>query len=55
MTVGQVSDKSDGLKDKLGLSSFRRAIVALRTSGNVRAACNDAGVELYLVAADKQT
>jgi len=55
VTVGQVSDKSDGLKDKLGLSSFRRAIVALSTSGNVRAACKDAGVELYLVAADKQT
>ncbi len=54
-TVGQVMKQSSGLKDKLGSSSFRRAIVALRTSGNVRAACKDAGVELYLLAADRQT
>ncbi len=54
-TVGQVLKQSNGLKDKLGLSSFRRAIVAVRTSGNVRAACKDAGVELYLLTADKQT
>jgi len=54
-TVGQVLKQSNGLKDKLGLSSFRRAIVALRTSDNVRAACKDAGVELYLLTADRQT
>jgi len=54
-TVGQVLKQSNGLRDKLGSSTFRRAIVALRTSGNVRAACKDAGVELYLLAADKQT
>jgi RecB family endonuclease NucS len=54
-TVGQILKQSNGLKDKLGSSSFRRAIVALRTSGNVRAACKDAGVELYLLTADRQT
>jgi len=55
-TVGQVLKQSNGLKDKLGsFSSFRKAIVALRTSGNVRAACKDGGIELYLIAAEKQT
>ena len=54
-TVGQVLKQSNGLKDKLGTSSFRKAIVALRTSGNVRAACKDGGIELYLIAAEKQT
>lgn len=53
-TVGQVLKQSKGLKDKLGPSSFRKAIVALRTSGNVRAACQDGGVELYLITAEKQ-
>jgi hypothetical protein len=53
-TVGQVLKQSNGLKDKLGLSSLRKAIVALRTSGNVLAACKDGGVELYLIAAEKQ-
>jgi RecB family endonuclease NucS len=54
-TVGQVFKQSNGLKDKLGSSSFRKAIVALRTSGNVNAACKDGGIELYLIAAEKQT
>jgi RecB family endonuclease NucS len=54
-TVGQVLKQSNGLKDKLGTLSFRKAIVALRTSGNVRAACKDGGIELYLIAAEKQT
>ncbi len=54
-TVGQVLKQSNGLKDKLGTSSFRKAIVALRTSGNVRAASKDGGIELYLIAAEKQT
>jgi Endonuclease NucS len=54
-TVGQVLKQSNGLKDKLGSSSFRKAIVALRTSGNVLAACKDVGIELYLIAAEKQT
>jgi len=54
-TVGQVLKQSSGLKDKLGVSSVRKAIVALRTSGNVRAACKDAGVELYLLSASKET
>ncbi len=53
-TVGQVLKQSNGLKEKLGSSQLRRAIVALRTSGNVRAACKDAEVELYLVAAERQ-
>jgi hypothetical protein len=54
-TVGQVLKQSNGLRDKLGSSTFRRAIVALRTSGNVRAACKDAGIELHLLSADKQS
>src|SRR6266581_4764078 len=54
-TVGQVLKQSNGLKDKLGTPSFRKAIVALRTSGNVRAASKDGGIELYLIAAEKQT
>ena len=54
-TVGQVLKQSNGLKDKLGTPSFRKLIVALRTSGNVRAACKDGGIELYLIAAEKQT
>ena len=53
--VGQVLKQSNGLKDKLGSSSLvRKAIVALRTSGNVRAACKDGGIELYLIAAERQ-
>ncbi len=52
-TVGQVLKQSDGLKTKLGLSLVRRAIVALRTSENVKAACKDAGIELYVVSMDK--
>ncbi len=54
-TVGQVLKQSGGLKDKLGLSTVRKAIFALRTSGNVAAACKDAGVELYLLSASKDT
>jgi hypothetical protein len=55
-TAGQVLKQANGLKDKLGSSfSYRKAIVALRTSGNVRAACKDGGIELYLIAAEKQT
>jgi endonuclease NucS-like protein len=53
--VGQVLKQSDGLKDKVGFSSVRMAIVALRTSGNVHAACKVGGVELYLISAEKQT
>ncbi len=52
-TVGQVLKQSNGLRDKLGSSSFRKAIVALRTSGYVRAACKAGGIELYLIAAQK--
>ncbi len=53
-TVGQVLKQSNGMKDKLGLTRIRRAIVALRTSGNVQDACQAANVELYLIAAKRQ-
>jgi hypothetical protein len=53
-TVGQVLKQSNGLRDKLGSSSFRKAIVALRTSGTVHAACEDGSVELYLISSEKQ-
>jgi hypothetical protein len=54
-TVGQVLKQSNGLKDKLGSSSsYRKAIVALRTSGNVQAACKDGNIELYLITTEKQ-
>ncbi len=53
-TVGQVLKQSNGMKSKLGLSSMRKAIVALRTSGNVPDACKAAGVELYLVEVKRQ-
>ncbi len=53
-TVGQVLKQSNGMKSKLGLTSMRKAIVALRTSGNVPDACKAAGVELYLVEAKRQ-
>ncbi len=52
-TVGQISKQSSGLKDKLGLTAIRKVIVALGTSGSVREACQDAGVELYLVSTDR--
>ena len=53
-TVGQVLKQSNGMKSKLGLLSMRKAIVALRTSGNVLDACKAAGVELYLIESKKQ-
>ena len=52
-TVGQVLKQSNGFKDMTGSAMVRKAIVALRTSGNVRAACKDSGIELYLLSADK--
>ncbi len=54
-TVGQVLKQSDGMKGKLSLTRMRKAIVALRTSGNVSDACKASGVELYLIEASKQT
>ena len=54
-TVGQVLKQSSGLKSKLGLPTMRKAVVALRTSGNVLDACKAAGVELYTIGAKKQT
>ena len=54
-TVGQVLKQSNGFKDMTGSAAVRKAIVALRTSGNVRAACKDSGIELYLLSADKLT
>jgi len=54
-TVGQVLKQSSGLKSKLGLPTMRKAVVALRTSGNVLDACKAAGVELYIIGAKKQT
>jgi len=53
-TVGQVLKQSNGMKDKLGLTRIRSAIVALRTSGNVQDACQAASVELYLIATKRQ-
>ena len=41
------------MKDKLGLTTVRKVIVALETSGSVREACIDAGVELYLISTVK--
>ena len=52
-TVGQISKQSTGLKDKLGLTAARKVIVALGTSGSVREACQEAGVELYLISTVK--
>ena len=52
-TVGQLLKQSNGMKDKLGLTTMRKAIVALRTSGKVREACQDAGIELYLVSVER--
>ena len=52
-TVGQVLKQSNGMKGKLGVSTMRKAIVALRTSGKVVEACNAAGIELYLLSAEK--
>ena len=52
-TVGQVLKQSSGMKDKLGLTTIRKAILTLRTSGKVREACRDAGVELYLISAER--
>ena len=52
-TVGQVLKQSSGMKDKLGSATVRKAILALRTSGKVREACRDAGVELYLISAER--
>lgn len=54
-TVGQILKQSNGLKTKLALPTVRRAIVALRTSENVRAACEDAGIELYVLSMSKLT
>ncbi len=53
-TVGQVLKQSNGMKNRLGLTRARNAIVALGTSGNVQDACQAAGVELYLITAKKQ-
>jgi len=54
-TVGQVLKQSNGFKDVTGSAVVRKAIVALRTSGNVLAACRDSGIELYLLSTDKLT
>jgi len=51
--VGQILKQSNGMKNQLGLTKIRTAIVALRTSGNVLDACQAAGVELYLISATK--
>ncbi len=53
-TVGQVLKQSNGMRNKLGLTRTRNAIVALRISGNVRDACQAAGIELYLIGANRQ-
>jgi len=53
-TVGQILKQSNGMKDKLGLITVRKVIVALGISGSVREACQDAGVELYLISTNKQ-
>ena len=53
-TVGQILKQSNGMKNRLGLSRIRSAIVSLRTSGNVEDACQAAGVELYLINATKR-
>jgi hypothetical protein len=53
-TVGQILKQSNGMRDKLGLTKLRSAIVALGTSGNVQHACLAANVELYLFSATKQ-
>ena len=53
-TVGQILKQSNGMKNKLGLTRMRSAIVALGTSGNVQHACQAAGIELYLITARKQ-
>ena len=53
-TVGQILKQSNGMKDKLGLTTVRKVIVALGISGSVREACQDAGVELYLISTNKQ-
>ena len=52
-TVGQILKQSNGMKDKLGLTTVRKVIVALGISGSVREACKDAGIELYLISADR--
>ncbi len=52
--VGQVLKQSNGMKNKLGLTRTRNAIVALGTSGNVQHACHAADVELYLITAKKE-
>ncbi len=52
-TVGQILKQSNGMKDKLGVTAVRKAIVALGVSDNVREACQDAGVELYLISSDR--
>ncbi len=51
--VGQPLKQTNGMKDKLDLTSLRKAIVALRTSGNVQEACRNAGIDLYLIAVAK--
>jgi hypothetical protein len=53
-TVGQILKQSNGMKDKLGLTTVRKVIVALGVSGSVREACQDAGVELYLLSTNRQ-
>ncbi len=52
-TVGQILKQSNGMKDKLGLTTVRKVIVALGISGSVREACHDAGIELYIISADR--
>ena len=54
-TVGQVLKQSNGFKDMTGSAVVRKAIVALRASGNVRAACEESGIELYLLSTDRLT
>ena len=53
-TVGQILKQSNGMKDKLGVTTIRKVIVALGISGSVPEACRDAGVELYLISTDRQ-
>ena len=52
-TVGQVLKQSNGMKSRLGLSTMRKVIVALKTSGKVAEACKAADIELYLIAAER--
>jgi hypothetical protein len=52
-TVGQVLKQSNGMKSKLGISTMRKVIVALRTSGKVADACKASGIELYLISAER--